>query len=68
MIFHRSTYGWFSGGFLTDLDGFVGTTVADVLTLDWPEPPTPEQAAEIATANARAQTQAAADLAAWRVA
>jgi hypothetical protein len=68
MIFHRSTYGWVSGGFSADLDGFVGTTPADVLSLEWSEPPTPERAAEIADANAQAQAEAAADLAAWRVA
>jgi hypothetical protein len=68
MIFHKSRYGMFASGFVPDLDGFVGTTVADVLTLNWPEAPTREQALDIALANTFAQTEALANVEAWRVA
>jgi hypothetical protein len=66
MIFHKSQYGMFAGGFDADLRGFVGTTAEDVLTLDWPETPTREQALDIALGNTFVQTAAIARIEAWR--
>jgi hypothetical protein len=66
MIFHKSQYGMFATGFAADLRGFVGTTVEDVLKLEWPETPTRDQALDIALGNTLVQTAAIARIEAWR--
>ena len=66
MIFHKSQYGMFGKHFAADLRGFVGTTVEDVLKLEWPETPTRDQALDIALGNTLAQTDAIASVEEWR--
>ena len=66
MIFHKTQYGMFSKAFPADLDGFVGTTVEDVLKLNWPQTLTREMALDIALASTFLQTAAIEELSRWR--
>jgi hypothetical protein len=66
MIFHKTQYGMFGNGFAADLNGQVGTTVEDVMKLNWPETLTREMALDIAMLNMLALTAAVEKLSAWR--
>lgn len=66
MIFHKSDYGSFGKGFMADLDGFVGMTVEEVLSLKWLQTPTQEQAVAIGLINTLVVTEANLALREWR--
>lgn len=66
MIFHQSNYGTFGTAFITDLDGFVGTSGEDVMALRWPYDLTREEADHIAADNHAALQEADAAIADWR--
>ena len=66
MIFHKTQYGLFSGRFIADRDGFVGTTVEDVLKLNWTETLTRDMALDFALLNMEALTAAMEELSRWR--
>lgn len=56
----------FAGHFIADRDGQVGTTVEEVLTLNWNEDLTREMALDFAMLNMEALTGAIEKLSAWR--
>ena len=66
MIFHKSNYGMFAGRFIADRNGQVGTTVEEVLTLNWNEDLTREMALDFAVLNTEALADADTRLAEWR--
>ena len=66
MIIHKTQYGAFGGKFISDLNGQVGTTVEDVLTLNWPETVDREMALDIALLNMEALADAVEELSRWR--
>ena len=66
MIFHKTQYGMFGKAFIDDLNGQVGTTVEEVLRLNWTESLTREMALDIAMLNMEALTAAIEKLSQWR--
>lgn len=69
MSYHKTNFGSFSGHVQADIDGYVHTSIKDVMAGNWDEMGgrmTREQAAEIAAANRKATQEAEADLAEWR--
>ena len=66
MVFHKSNYGMFAGRFIADRNGQVGTTVEEVLTLNWSKDLTREMALDFAVLNTEALADADTRLAEWR--
>lgn len=66
MSFHRTQYGMFGNAFIADLSGQVGTTVEEVMGLNWPDRITQEQAEDIAATNGSTLAAAIDALNLWR--
>jgi len=69
MKYHKSNFGSFSGGLQADIDGYVYTTIAELLSGNWDSaggPMTRDMARDIARENREAVKAAERDIAEWQ--